>query len=150
MLLRTPRCPRSHTRAPTHPQDVPFFTVRAPVTPRGPQDGQLVLRVPVWGTGRKVMPRRVVTAAPRAPHCPLDEALPLGGCWQAGQGWSHPLWPTASSGPGRLPNRQETTPALGRTPGSSMPAVLASPSSDRIFISFPLLWGNFCISFPQP
>lgn len=68
------------------------------------------------------------SAQPPGPtRCPLHEVLPLGGCWRAGQEWSHPLWPTASSGPGRLPNRQETTPALGCTPGSSMPAVTASP-----------------------
>ena len=101
-------------------------------------------------TGALARRSRPAEQSPQPPgptRCPLDEALPLGGCWRAGQEWSHPPWPTASSGPGRLPNRQETTPALGRTPGSSMPAMTVSPSSDRTFISFSLLWGKFLYFF---
>lgn len=70
MLPRTPRGPQSHTHAPTCPQDALFFRARAPFTPRGPQDGRLVLRVPDWGAGQKVTPSRAVTAAPRAHTLP--------------------------------------------------------------------------------
>ena len=70
VLPRTPRGPQSCTRAPTRPQDGPFFRARAPVTHRGPRDGRMVLRVPDWGAGRKATPCRAVSTAPRAHTLP--------------------------------------------------------------------------------
>ena len=96
---------------PTCPHGRPVLPAGTPRAVRWPHaapkvDGQAPESRPGARPGGHACGARAVLAPPRGPR---DEALPLGGCWRAGREWSHPRWPTASSGPSRLPNRQDHT-----------------------------------------
>lgn len=110
-LWRVPSSSSPNPALPTCPHGRPVLQVGTPHAVRWlhtalKMDGQSPASRPGARPGGHACRARAVLPPPR---CPLDEALPLGGCWRAGREWSHPRWPTASSGPSRLPDRQEHT-----------------------------------------